>query len=212
MSQTFVLCSLTHNIAYSHTAHSHQPRLAPPIFLLCSLWIWLNNSSWLLLKRTHTLQREERERTTISIKPSCNATAVVSPRPVSLSPTPLPFPSFSHSYPFTALSFPSPPIGTYISFYPQACPRCPQLWGNVRRLPPTSLLAKYAYKHTHIHRTQGHRQTANADTALLKQKTTKEISLVWGSVPLIFASLWSWWDLLWHSLAHARESPWNTMG
>lgn len=22
---------------------------------------------------------------------------------------------------------------------------------------------------------------------------------------LIFASLWSWWDLVWHSLAHARE-------
>lgn len=28
---------------------------------------------------------------------------------------------------------------------------------------------------------------------------------------LIFASLWSWWDLVWHSLAHAREpttTPW----
>ncbi len=50
----------------------------------------------------------------------------------------------------------------------------------------------YAQKRTHAH-------------TLLTHNTTEEISLVRGCMALIFASLWSWWDLVWHSLAHARE-------
>lgn len=50
----------------------------------------------------------------------------------------------------------------------------------------------HAHKRTHAH-------------TLLTHNTTEEISLVRGCMALIFALLWSWWDLVWHSLAHARE-------
>lgn len=117
----FVLPPLTLNIAYSHATHSHHSRLAPPIFFLHALSIWLNNSSPLLLKRTQALQRERRERATPPITPFCNATTVGSPRLFSLPPR-------SYSYPFhgSLSSIPSPQH-VHIIFYPRACPRCPQL-------------------------------------------------------------------------------------
>ena len=137
--------------------HSH---LAPPISFLYALSIFgLIIDPHPCWREHKNLRRKRQERTTPPITPLCNATTVGSPQGFFSLPRSLFYPLAPPS--FTAPSLPSPsPQHAHIIFYPGACPWCPQLWGNVRRLPPTTFLTKSAHSHakTHTHtRTQRHK-------------------------------------------------------
>lgn len=111
------------------------------------------------------------------------------------SPLYLSYPLFTATSPLLLL----PESVRTLFFYPRACPRCPQLWGNVRRLPPATLLAKYtvlAGSHAHAQSTK-HKGTRRAETpdthtdtlgfaASHTHHTMKEISLVRGCMASIF--------------------------
>ena len=75
--------------------------------------------------------------------------------------------------------------------------------------PPSSLPNMHAHANTQGHREHActglHWHTHTEAHILFKHHTKAEISLVRGCMGLIFASPWSWWDLVWHSLAHVRS-------
>lgn len=133
---------------------------------------------------------------------TCSATTVIGQRLFTVCV--LPSSTFlykAHPTPFHGSCFASPfPQHVCIIFYPGACPRWSQLWGNVRRLPPAILLTKCARSCRHAQnrstlKTCMYRLTLSCthrDTLvypLFTRSTAAEISLVRGRMALIFFPL-----------------------
>lgn len=111
---------ISHCAAYSHTAHSHRSRLAPPI-------LPARRSSMLIIHPEHTDPTNRQER--IPLSDSTYLECHRCWRPEAF----LCFSQLSHTHTsfcsslYSILSTKQKHI-----LYPWACPRCPQLWGNVR--------------------------------------------------------------------------------